>query len=578
LGVYYNHEGSPVFFLFQGAGIPAQEGDIVMLRSASYDAVIVGAGLNGLATALTMARAGRSVLVVEAAEIPGGCVRSDEGTLPGFLHDTYAAVFPLAMGTPFFSSLPPHAFPVEWITPPVALAHPFDDGTCLTLSRSLDTSAADLGRDAQGYHDYVEPFARRWSALTQDILKPLIHMPKHPGLFLSFGLKGIRSVEQTARSLFRTEKAQALFAGLGTHSIRPPDAPGTAGFALLMGASAHSTGWPMPRGGAEKITDALVTYLQSLHAEIRLMCEVNDFRSLPYSRVLLFDLAPGQILEITRGRLPRRHRLQLRRYRHGPGVCKMDWALDGPIPWTAPGCREAGTLHLGGTAREIALAERQVWQGVHPERPFVICSQPSLFDPSRAPQGRHTAWAYCHVPNGSYQNMGPRIEQQVERFAPGFTKLILSRRVLTARSLQRHNQSLVGGDIAAGANSLRQLFFRPDISCKPYAIGWNRFRICSASSPPGAGVHGMCGYNAARDALQDVWRIKKPEKMNKTQKYNQEDAPKMKEIVCGICGEIIVDPEQNCPYCGAEPNHFVDGETVDRAFLRKLYDQGGATY
>ena len=486
-----------------------------MLRSASYDAIVVGAGPNGLAAALTMTRAGRSVLVVEAADAPGGCVRSDEGTLPGFLHDTYAAVFPLATGTPFFSGLPSHAFPVEWITPPAALAHPFDDGTCLTLSRSLETSAAGLGEDARAYHDYVEPFARRWGALMQDILKPLIHVPRYPFLFLSFGLKGVRSVEQASRSLFRTEKAHALFAGLGAHSIRPLDAPGTAAFALLMGASTHATGWPMPRGGAGKITDALTAYLQSLHAEIRLMCEVHDFRTLPYSRVLFFDLAPGQILEITRGRLPRRHRFQLGRYRHGPGVCKIDWALDGPIPWAASECREAGTLHLGGTAREIALAERQVWQGIHPERPFVICSQPSLFDPSRAPQDKHTAWAYCHVPNGSYQNMAQRIEQQVERFAPGFTKLILSRRVFTARSLQRHNQSLVGGDVAAGANTLRQLLFRPDISWKPYAFGWSRFRICSASSPPGAGVHGMCGYNAARDALQDIWRIMKPERQEK---------------------------------------------------------------
>lgn len=483
-----------------------------MLRSGSYDSIVVGAGPNGLAAAVTMARAGKSVLVVEAKESPGGCVRSDEGTLPGFLHDTYAAIFPLAVDTPFFGSLPPGAFPVEWITPHAALAHPFDDGTCLALSRSVESSAEALGADGEAYLDCIEPFVRRWRALAGDILQPLLHVPRHPGLFLSFGLKGIQSVQHTAGRLFRTERARALFAGLGAHSILPLDSAGTAAFALFMGASAHATGWPVPGGGAQKITDALAAYLKSLDAEIEVSREVHDIRTLPYSRVLFFDLTPRQILEITRSRLPGRHRIQLRRYRYGPGVCKVDWALDGPIPWTARGCREAGTVHLGGTSREIALSERRVWQGIHPERPFVICAQPSLFDPVRAPEGKHTAWAYCHVPNGSHQNMAERIEQQVERFAPGFTKLILARRVFTAGNLHGRNPNLVGGDIAAGANTLGQLLFRPDISFRPYAFGWSRFRVCSASSPPGAGVHGMGGYNAARDALADIWGIKNPDR------------------------------------------------------------------
>jgi len=483
-----------------------------MLRSGSYDSIVLGAGPNGLAAAVTMARAGKSVLVVEARESPGGCVRSDEGTLPGFLHDTYAAIFPLACGTPFFGGLPSSGFPVEWIVPPVAVAHPFDDGTCLALSRSEEASAQAMGEDGDAYLDLIGSFAGRWRALAGDILQPLLHVPRHPALFLSFCLKGLQSAQHTANRLFRTEKARALFAGLGAHAILPLDSIGTAAFALFMAASAHATGWPIPRGGAGRIADALAAYLRSMDAEIQLSREVHDFRALPYSRVLFFDLTPRQILETTGRLLPFRHRIQLGRYRYGPGVCKVDWALDGPIPWTAPGCREAGTVHLGGSFREIALSEGAVWQEDHPGSPFVICTQPSLFDPGRAPRGRHVAWAYCHVPNGSHQNMAERIERQVERFAPGFTRLILARRVMTAGSLQGRNPNLVGGDIASGANTMYQLLFRPTVSWRPYAFGWSRFRICSASSPPGAGVHGMCGYNAARNALEEIWRIKSPER------------------------------------------------------------------
>ncbi|MFY9396895.1 MAG: NAD(P)/FAD-dependent oxidoreductase, partial [Desulfomonilia bacterium] len=344
--------------------------------------------------------------------------------------------------------------------------------------------------------------------LAGEILQPLLHVPRHPGLLLSFGLKGIQPVDRSARRLFRTDKVQALFAGLGTHAVMPLDSLGTTAFALFMGASAHATGWPIPKGGAQRVTDALVTYLQSLYVEFELRRRVYDFRDLPYSQVLFLDLTPRQILWITRDRLPRRHRLQLQRYGYGPGVCKVDWALKGPIPWTARECREALTLHLGGTYQEIALSERQVRQGVHPAKPFVICVQPSIFDASRAPEGRHTAWAYCHVPHASHRDVSTLIEQQIERFAPGFTKLILSRRVITAEGLHERNPNLVGGDITGGANTFFQLLFRPDVSLKPYAFGWSRFRVCSASSPPGGGVHGMCGYNAARRALAEIWKMR----------------------------------------------------------------------
>jgi phytoene dehydrogenase-like protein len=481
---------------------------MAMLRPGSRDSIVVGAGPNGLAAAITMARAGKSVLVVEAADRPGGCVRSEEGSLPGFIHDTYASVFSMAVGTPFFDSLPPQAFPVEWVVPPAALAHPFDDGTCLLLSRSVEDSAEAMGPDGAAYLELMKPFAKRWSALAWDILQPLVHVPRHPGLLLSFGLRGIQPVARSARRLFQTDKARSLFAGLGAHAVLPQESLGTTAFALFMGASAHATGWPIPRGGAQRVTDALTAYLQSLYAEIELRREVHDFRGLPYSRLIFLDLTPRQILWITRDRLPRRHRLQLERYGYGPGVCKVDWALEGPIPWKARRCREALTVHLGGTYEEIALSERQIRHGIHPARPFVICVQPSLFDASRAPRDRHTAWAYCHVPSESRQDMSRIIEQQVERFAPGFGRLILSRRVLTAEGLHARNPNLVGGDMTGGANTFFQLLFRPDVSLKPYAFGRSRFRVCSASSPPGGGVHGMCGYNAATRALAEIWKIR----------------------------------------------------------------------
>jgi len=473
-----------------------------MPLSGSYDSVIVGSGPNGLAAAITLASAGKSVRVFEAGPVPGGCLKTDEGTLPGFLHDTCAAVFPMAVGTPFFESLPSHAFPVEWIVPPAALAHPFDDGSCLLLSGSLEQTMEALGDDGGTYGKYIGPFASQWRELASELLNPVFHIPRHIVSLLQFGIKGIWPVSLTARHVFRTDKARALFAGLGAHSIMPLEHPLTSAFALVMGASAHATGWPIPRGGAGSTADALVSHLKSLGAEITLSHPVGCLDELPRCGTVFFDVSPKEILRIARSRIPKLKTLQLERYRYGPGAFKLDWALSGPIPWEASGCSRAATVHVGGSYEEIALAEREVRQGVHPRRPFVLCAQPSLFDRTRAPEGKHTAWAYCHVPNGSQQDMTERIEAQIERFAPGFRKKILARRVLSPSGLEKLNANLVGGDIAGGVNSLFRILFRPFVSAYPYSLGDGGLYICSSSSPPGGGVHGMCGYNAALSALK----------------------------------------------------------------------------
>lgn len=466
--------------------------------------MIVGSGPNGLAAAITLARAGKSVCVIEAAQAPGGCLRSDEGTLPGFIHDTCSAIFPMAVETPFFESLVPGGFSVEWIVSPAALAHPFDDGSCLLVSRSPEQTMESLGDDGRAYGRYIRPFASRWKDLASDLLQPAFRLPGHPRLMTLFGIKGMWPVSMAAHRLFRTDKARALFAGLGAHSILPLEKPLTSAFALFMAASAHATGWPISRGGTGSIAAALAAQLKSLGVEITVSRPVNSLDDIPRCSTVLFDSSPKQILRILKDRIPRRKGLQLARYQYGPGAFKLDWALSGPIPWKAKECFQAATVHLGGSYEEIARSEREVRQGIHPQKPFVLCAQPSLFDRSRAPEGMHTAWAYCHVPNGSGQDMTERIESQIERFAPGFRKTILGRRVLSPGGLEKLNANLVGGDIAGGANTFSQIFFRPTVSAYPYSLGREGFYICSASSPPGGGVHGMCGYNAARSVLKEM--------------------------------------------------------------------------
>jgi phytoene dehydrogenase-like protein len=468
-----------------------------------YDVVVVGSGPNGLAAAIVMAQAGRSVLVREANEAIGGGARSAELTLPGFLHDPFSAVHPLAAGSPFFRSLPLAEHGLEWIHPGAPLAHPLDDGTAAVLERSVEGTGATLGPDAAAYRNLIEPFAAHWDQLAPEILGPITHLPRHPLLLARFGVKALRSAEGLAKSAFKAEHARALLAGISAHSTLPLDKPATASFALVLLAAAHAVGWPIPRGGAGQIAQALVSYLRSLGGEIVTGAPVNSLDDLPPAGACFFDVTPRQLLRIAGDRLPSGYRRKLERFRYGPGVFKVDWALDGPIPWAAPECARAGTVHLAGALDDIIRSERQAWHREHAERPYVLLAQPSMFDPSRAPRGKHTIWAYCHVPNGSLVDMTERVENQVERFAPGFRDAILARSVMGPAELERRNANLVGGDVNGGAPELGQLFFRPTIQRVPYAVPVPGFYLCSSSTPPGGGVHGMCGYHAAKAALAD---------------------------------------------------------------------------
>ena len=469
----------------------------------SCDSLVIGSGPNGLSAAITLARAGRSVTVLEAKDIAGGSVCSRELTLPGFIHDVGSAIFPMAVNTPFFRTIDRTDTFLEWIFPPASVAHPFDDGTALILYGSIDKTLENLGKDARAYERLVRPFASRWDALAEDVLKPL-HLPMHPLLLFSFGSLSLWPAGMAARLCFRTPKMHSLFAGLGAHAILPLGHAFTCAFALIMAVTAHNPGWPIPRGGAGSVSQALIRCLESLGGKVLTSRPVRSIRDLPAKARVLFDLTPRQILEIAGSTLPERYAQKLSCYRYGPGVFKVDWALDGPIPWKAPECALAGTVHVGGTIDEIELCEKQVWEGVVPHRPFVLCAQPSLFDDSRTPSDRHTAWAYCHVPSGSNVDMTRRIEQQIERFAPGFESRILARHVMNTHSLEAFNANLIGGDIAGGAQDWHQLFVRPVPGPNPYSMPYPGWYICSSSTPPGAGVHGMCGYNAAISALKDA--------------------------------------------------------------------------
>lgn len=460
---------------------------------------MIGSGPNGLAAAITLARAGRSVVVFEAEETAGGGTRSAELTLPGFIHDVCSAVHPLAAASPFFRTLPLGEFGLEWIHPPAALAHPFDDGRAAVLERSVEATAETLGCDAGAYRRLMAPLARDWKRLERSILEPL-SLPRHPLALARFGLLALRPAEAFLRARFRGERARALLAGIAAHGMMPLDKALTAGFGLVLAMAGHAVGWPVPRGGSQAIANALVSLLRSLGGEVVTGRRIVSIDQLPPARAVLCDLSPGPLLRIAGHRFPLRYRRKLMRYRYGLAAYKVDWALDGPIPWRAPECARAATVHLGGTLAEIAVSERAAWEGRHPERPFVLLVQPSLFDPTRAPAGGHTAWAYCHVPNGSEFPMLERIERQIERFAPGFRDRVLARHVMSPAEIERHNANLVGGDIAAGVTNLRQFFTRPTAGL--YKTPARGIYICSASTPPGVGVHGMCGYLAARAALR----------------------------------------------------------------------------
>ena len=467
------------------------------------EAIVVGSGPNGLAAAIVLARAGVSVRVFEAADVVGGGMRTEELTLPGFAHDVCSAIHPLGVASPFFRTIPLAELGVEWIESPAALAHPFDDGTAALLERSPEATGETLGPDAARYRRLFRPLARNADAILPGLLSPL-GVPAHPLAFARFGARAALPATALARLTFRGPRARGFFAGLCAHSLLPLSQPATAAFGLTLGMLGHSVGWPFPGGGSQRLADALAAELRSLGGEIETGHRVQSLAELGDARAVLLDVTPRQLIAMAGDTLPTRYRRRLERYRYGPGVFKLDWALDGPIPWRASECERAATVHLGGTLEEIAASEREPWRGTVAERPYVLLAQPSLFDLSRAPEGKHTAWAYCHVPNGSPLDVSERIEQQVERFAPGFRDRIVARSALGPAELEAHNANLVGGDINGGAADLRQLFARPVARRSPYTTPLPGIFICSASTPPGGGVHGMCGQHAARAALRQL--------------------------------------------------------------------------
>ena len=471
---------------------------------SSPDAVVVGAGPNGLAAAITLARAGRSVLVLEAAATAGGGCRSEELTLPGFVHDVCAAIHPLGAASPAFAGLPLAEHGLEWVHPEAPAAHPLPDGSAAVLERSIDATAEALGPDAGAWRRLVGPLVREWDGLTDSILGPMLRVPRHPVTMARFGLRAALPARTLAARVFDGDAARGLFAGLAAHAILDLGKPLTSSFGLTFAASGHAVGWPAAKGGSQKVADALVSYLRSLGGEVETGRRVNSLADLPPARAVLFDLTPRQVAAVAGDRLDGRARRRFGKFRYGPGSFKIDYALDGPVPWKADECGRAGSVHVGGTLEEVVAAERDVAQGRHPERPFLLTSQPSRFDPTRAPAGKHTFWAYCHVPHGSTVDMTAAVEDQLERFAPGFRDLVLARHTMFPADLERHNANNVGGDVAGGSHGGLQLVARPRLAADPYRLpveGVDAY-LCSASTPPGAGVHGMCGWWAAQSALK----------------------------------------------------------------------------
>lgn len=470
-----------------------------------FNAIIVGSGPNGLAAAITLQSVGLSVLLVESKRTIGGGLRSAELTLPGYIHDVCSAVHPLAAGSPFFSRLPLEEHGLEYISPTLAAAHPFDDGTAAVLDRSVEYTGRMLGRDEHAYRALLEPVVNDWPALANTILGPL-RLPEHPLALARFGMRAMQSAQRIAKH-FNTVKGRGFWAGMSGHSMLPLNFTASAAIGLVLLAAGHTRGWPIPKGGSQSIANALAAYFVRLGGTIETNLHVESLSQLPSAQAIMLDVSPRQLLTIAGHKLSKIYQWQLKRYRYGMGVFKIDWALDAPIPFTAEACRHAGTVHLGNTFNEIAASEAAAWNGKHTDKPYMLLAQQSLFDHSRAPRDKHTAWAYCHVPAGSTEDLTHILERQVERFAPGFRERILARSTMDSAQMEAYNANYIGGDINGGAINITQLFTRPALRWSPYRTSAKGIYICSASTPPGGGVHGMCGFHAANRALKDIFGL-----------------------------------------------------------------------
>ncbi|MCI0616965.1 NAD(P)/FAD-dependent oxidoreductase [bacterium] len=475
------------------------------MAEKTYDAIVIGAGPNGLSAAIQLARQGLSVCVFEASSQIGGGARSEQLTLPNFIHDVCSAVHPMGFISPFFKALPLQEYGLEWIESPLALVHPFDHEPAAFLSKSIQQTAENLGQDKQAYLDLMTPFIKHSETLLTEILKP-IRISKHPFLMARFGLAAIRSASELANSKFKTDRTKALFSGCAAHSMVSLDKIATTSFGISLAMVAHIVGWPIIKGGSQKLAHCLENYFRSLGGEIETGRKVESLDLLPASKVILLALTPRQVASVAADQLPQKFRDRLLKFQYGPGIFKIDWALNGPIPWKDPACSQSATLHLGSSFDEILESESNAWTGKTSAKPFVILAQPCLFDSTRAPAAKHTGWAYCHVPHGSDVDRTEVIEKQVERFAPGFKDLILARHTFNSTQLHEHNENIIGGDIGGGANDFMQIIARPVLKWDPYSTPSPRIFICSSSTPPGGGVHGMCGFNAANSVLTKVFK------------------------------------------------------------------------
>jgi len=469
---------------------------------SKYDSVIIGSGPNGLAAGIKLIQKGYAVKIFESSDTVGGGTRTKELTLSGFKHDVCSAIHPMAAASPFLISLPLENYGLEWIHPEYPLAHPLDDAKSVILQRSLEKTVAGLGKDGRPYSKLMKPVVENWELLSKQVLSPLSFLPDNPFLMARFGLQALKSAERIAETLFRTPEGRALFGGLAAHSILPLNKAATSAIGIILGAVGHHAGWPFPRGGSHAITIAMADYFRTLGGEIELGRHIKTLSELPDANTVFFNTTPAQVIEIAGSHIPPGYKKKLENYRYGAGVFKLDLALQEPVPWQDPACRKAGTVHLGGTYEEIAQSEKTIGQGRLPEKPYVLVAQQSLFDKTRAPEDKHTLWAYCHVPNGSTRDMTEPILNQIERFAPGIRDIILAKHAMNTEAMQKYNANYIGGDINGGSQDITQIFTRPANLFDPYHIPDTNMYISSSSTPPGGGVHGMCGYHAAESALK----------------------------------------------------------------------------